>query len=68
MSVVGLSLEESGTFLLLPYIAPFGGVLLAGQVSDALNHHDHGPKRVIWGPSWGPEIRAKTCWGYGASY
>ncbi len=36
VEVVGLSLEESGTFLLLPYIAPFGGVLLAGQVSDAL--------------------------------
>ena len=36
VEVVGLSLEESGVFLLLPYIAPFGGVLLAGQVSDAL--------------------------------
>lgn len=33
---MGLSLEESGTALLLPYIMPFFGCLSAGQVSDWL--------------------------------
>ena len=36
VDVVGLSLEESGIVLLLPYIMPFFGVLSAGQVSDWL--------------------------------
>ena len=36
VDVVGLSLEESGVALMLPYIMPFFGVLVAGQVSDAL--------------------------------
>lgn len=36
VDIVGLSLEESGVALLLPYIMPFFGVLSAGQVSDWL--------------------------------
>ena len=34
--MVGLSLEESGAALLLPYMAPFAGCLASGQVSDWL--------------------------------